>query len=100
VIVLDQPTSTGDGSIATPMPTLERVRVRVQRQHIDAGGHTGGSCPIARAIGGSVFITKLMVRSGRDMSAIAVLPRVAREFVEAFDNGRPVEPIEFDLQMG
>ncbi len=100
MIVLDPSASTNVRGIAETLPDLDRVRVRVERRHIDAAGRTGTTCPIARALGGTVFITKLMVRKGDDMSAVAVLPKVARDFVEAFDNGRAVEPIEFDLQVG
>ncbi len=100
MIVLNPSASTDVRGVAEMLPDLDRVRVRVERRHIDAAGHTGSTCPIARAIGGAVFITKLMVRKGDDMSAVAVLPKVARDFVEAFDNGRTVEPIEFDLHVG
>jgi hypothetical protein len=98
VIVPDNPASTSRRT-AESLPPLDRVRVRVERRHIDSGGHTATTCPIARAMGGGAFITKLMVRKQGDMSAVAVLPRVAREFVEAFDNGKAVEPIEFDLRL-
>jgi hypothetical protein len=99
--VLDRPATVDfRGVIHGVWGTEIGHRVSVTREHIAGAipcSPTG--CPIARAIGPGYKIRSTVIRRESDDSVYAALPLAARDFVEAFDNGLPVEPIEFTLKV-
>lgn len=85
---------------------MSKIRVVVTQDHIDRGIPKDGCwCPIARAIrdlgdnafdGLEIEVDELLVRVGDQTGK---LPPEGLAFIEAFDEGRPVAPLAFDLDL-
>lgn len=80
------------------------MKVFVTQDHIDTARRlldnipSAYCCPIAQAIGGkNVCVGDIEATS--DGKIWAPLPIEAQEFVIAFDKGKYVEPIEFELSL-
>jgi len=82
------------------------LHVDVTADDIATGGHDSDTCPIARALLRLDEVAEVYVHQ----DLITVWPttcdsgldgfcRVAKEFIEAFDDGRPVAPFSFDLEL-
>ena len=97
--VLDRPAALPAFTMnERPQGTL---RVHVRQHHIDAATpKSPSSCPIALAMRpiANVFVTPVMVRY-YEGDAMAPLPKIAKEFVAAYDAGEKVEPFEFDIRL-
>lgn len=80
-----------------------RIRVNVTQRDIERGvQNSGGRCPVARAMRrhrpfrfASVNGLEAYVPWGGKYT----LPLEVQEFVGAFDDGDPVEPFTFDLEV-
>lgn len=74
------------------------VKINIDQHHIDDGvRHSCMNCPIALAFeekGFSVRINEGYAIIGR---ARYKLPEVARDFIDAFDSKKPVEPLAFEV---
>ena len=87
---------------------MSTMTVTVTQDHIDHGERqSGASCPIARAITrrmpqwtqvdvGETMFTFFPASGERDE---AFLPEEACQFIARFDEGKPVEPFAFTLDL-
>lgn len=80
-----------------------RMIVEVTQEDIDNGQRAVPSaCPIARAIrknfmGATVNRTNVKLDGWGKSTE---LPQIAKNFVNDFDNGKPVRPFDFELDLG
>jgi hypothetical protein len=82
------------------------MEITVTQAHIDAGiAGAPGSCPIALAIKSLKPEYIKDRRLGVGLGYVHIperrsipLPRVARDFIRAFDDGKKVEPFTFTLE--
>lgn len=85
------------------------MQINVTQEIIDKGGKGGksncSSCPIALAIreqtefkaaevGHDIWLTSILSEKPRH------LPSEATFFIERFDDGKPVQPFSFELDLG
>jgi len=96
------------------MSDTRKITVRVTQEHIDRGiPYDSCACPIAISLHEMAENGKLglhawswIVDQGyvffshiHDVNNASRLPNIADEFISAFDSGRPVNPIEFELEV-
>ena len=82
------------------------MKVQVTQDHINTGWRRSHNwCPIGNAIRGMDGICEVTVGANRIVwvtarsgSFEADTPARAEQFIKDFDNGRGVEPFEFDLE--
>ena len=77
------------------------MRVMVTQEHIDTGIQAKSArCPIAKAIAdlGFANVHVGIVRANAGETRCWTLPKVAQQFIEQFDNGRPVSPLAFIMK--
>ena len=82
------------------------MTVKVSQADIDAAGSypcNGSSCPIARAFCRlgfwGVWVYPSYVLTCGDKGPNAPLPKIATCFVRDFDEGRPVAPFSFEVEL-
>lgn len=82
------------------------MKIRVRQEHIDKGVcNSPWECPIALAAQEAIGTDELSVWPylltwcAGELVHEADMPRPAREFIENFDDGRPVEPFEFEIEV-
>jgi len=83
--------------------------IKVTQENIDAGYRDScSSCPVALALHrvfnkDTAFEQWETIRVGSDYARIGdcvyILPKIAEEFITAFDARLPVEPIEFEITL-
>lgn len=81
------------------------MTIKVTQEHIRTGAKgSPGCCPIAKAVrealpGKAVsVIAVIKVYSGGFLKFWAPLTESVRTFIDAFDEGLPVEPFSFELE--
>lgn len=81
------------------------MKVKVLQHHIDAGTRgNAGKCPVALALG-EYFPEVTLIRVGHWSLVVDneswVYPQgsVLSDFTRSFDDGLPVEPFEFELNL-
>lgn len=86
-------------------PDVIEKTIRVQAGHIKLGlKNRPMQCPIARAVRGAGFVEPIVclgeicARRGALTRYRAILPASAMQFIDDFDNGKPVEPFEFAVK--
>ena len=91
--------------------TAERVTIQVTQEHIDHGkAGDCAECPVARAFLGAVpdlqrvavwdaGCARADLYFGPVDPVVILLPEVVTDFVSAFDDGRPVSPFSFDVEV-
>lgn len=87
----------------------QRVTIKVEQKHIDAGGEEDEKCPVRHAmvemgIHPLPFVYEDEVIfgdgwTGRSACPVARLPERAREFIRKNDANEPREPFEFELDL-
>lgn len=83
------------------------MEIEVTQEHIDRGQpHCGESCPVALAISDIVNedawvdLDEVGFFSVEEDDFIDIpTPSVVKEFITAFDAGRPVTPFRFELEI-
>jgi hypothetical protein len=78
------------------------MKVEVKQEHIDKGVPSNGcECPIALALGEMFPDAQVLVCDGRIEVGfeVAAPPQEAKEFINDFDDGEPVAPFSFDLDI-
>lgn len=82
-----------------------KLKINVTQQNIIKGRkYTSKSCPIALAFKEAgikkveVKNLQFLLRKSED-SIMYDLPRMARKFIRAFDEGRPVKPFSFNVKI-
>lgn len=83
------------------------MKVKVSRHHIRKGLPSQTShCPVALAIVGRKKYERILVGlhavilCSEEGEITYELPSKATEWIEAFDTGQPVQPIEFEMKEG
>lgn len=85
-----------------------KIRVNVNQRDIERGiRRSAGSCPVARALQrheemGPMWVGAQSIRLRRQPVSpdyTIELPGAVAAFVAAFDEGRPVAPFSFDLEV-
>jgi len=76
--------------------------IEVTAEDIEQGEHTHGTkCPVARALtranGEPCGATYTHLRIGIPAREIIATPQPAYDFMNAFDDGLPVEPFTFEI---
>ncbi len=80
------------------------MKIKLTQSHIDAGVKGDcGSCPVALAVMEATGAKEAGVAGGsmwiEGYRLITSTPAAIRDFIDAFDAGRPVEPFEFDIEL-
>jgi len=70
------------------------LRISVTETHIKNAKHSRHRCPIALAIGNCEVGWNYIINN---IGEVFKLPSEATSFLQAWDDGRPVEPLEFYL---
>lgn len=78
--------------------------IRVKQEHIDAGGRSGLSCPVALAIqeqlpDRSVYVGRVSLQFCGDTNW-QPMPQEVRKWIAEYDMGMKVEPFEFEMNLG
>lgn len=78
--------------------------VQVKQEHIDAGGRSGYTCPVALAIkellpDRGVYVGRMYLRFCEDTDWKPMPPKV-QKWIREYDYGMKVEPFEFEMNLG
>ena len=82
---------------------MKIVTVDVTQNDIDAGDSHADSCPVALAISRAMDRPVLVCRDcwafWPETGTFYPMPEAAGRFIELFDNGLPVEPFSFTVEI-
>lgn len=78
------------------------MKITVTQEDIEKGKRGCRNCPIALATNRTTLLDAAVYPHciiSVDMGTVWVLPKKAQQFIQRFDDGKPVHPFTFDIEL-